>query len=112
MKILLLTRSYPPHPEVGALRAFNLSRAFCDAGHVVTVICEAPPGTASSSRSDTCRPARVITLPPGTPLVTRISRVVSAWRRSSGEQRDRADQAPAHSSGRRGLLRNFLLSAL
>ena len=44
MRILLLAQAFPPHPEVGALRARNVVEALLRAGHYVTVVTERAEG--------------------------------------------------------------------
>jgi glycosyltransferase involved in cell wall biosynthesis len=46
MKILMISPAYPPHPEVGAVRAGNLVRAFLARGHPVILLTHRPPGLA------------------------------------------------------------------
>ena len=44
MRVLLLAQAFPPHPEVGALRARNVVEALLQAGHHVTVVTERADG--------------------------------------------------------------------
>src|SRR5665213_1217744 len=40
MKVLVVSQSYPPYPQVGGLRAKKVAEMFRDRGHFVTVITE------------------------------------------------------------------------
>jgi|SRR5665213_85845 len=40
MKVLVISQSYPPYPQVGGLRAKKVAEMFRDRGHFVTVITE------------------------------------------------------------------------
>lgn len=57
LRVLLLTRFYPPAPEVGGLRPANLVRALRAAGHEVTVVTALPPAATrpEQQRGDTRR---------------------------------------------------------
>ena len=112
MKVLLLSQAYPPHPEVGGLRSFNVAHAFLEAGHSVTVITEAVPGVpAQAPKSDRLR---LITVDAGAQRAARIGRLLRKARALPDQRLEAsgppATQLPTNTSP--GPLRRLVIAAL
>ena len=50
MKVLVVSQSYPPYPQVGGLRAKKIAEMFRDRGHFVTVVTERLEGEQGDVR--------------------------------------------------------------
>src|SRR5665213_1850887 len=50
MKVLVVSQSYPPYPQVGGLRAKKIAEMFRDRGHFVTVVTERLEGEQGDIR--------------------------------------------------------------
>src|SRR5207247_436587 len=111
MRVLLLAQSYPPHHEVGALRAANLAMAFQEAGHRVTVITEAVVGSMSNVPEGPGQDVRVIPLELPPAYSSRILRFFRGTGASGSiDAPDRPSTAAPPAGGR--LFRDFVLAAL
>jgi hypothetical protein len=80
MKILLISPAYPPHPEVGAVRAGNLVRTFLEAGHDVTLLTEQLAGVEYPALS-TPGNLRVVPVNVGTPYAKRLHALLPSRQR-------------------------------
>ncbi len=80
MRVLLLAHVFPPHPEVGALRAAGLLAAFRDAGHQVTLVTEPLPGEVPRIPPGSGPDVRVISVEPGLPYTARLGRALQRLR--------------------------------
>ena len=113
MRVLLLAYVFPPHPEVGALRAANLLAAFRAAGHQVTLVTEPLPAQVPVIPPGPGPEVRVICVEPGLPYATRLGRVLRMSRKTAANLTGATDagrQPPRSDSP--GPLRRFLLATL
>ncbi|HTL06314.1 MAG TPA: hypothetical protein VL241_11240 [Gemmatimonadales bacterium] len=114
MRVVLLAYVFPPHPEVGALRAANLLIAFREAGHQVTLVTEPLPGQVPAIPPGPGPVPRVMLVPPGLPYATRLGRLLR--RRAAPAAASPATGGGTPSAPRDlpspGPLRRLLLAAL
>lgn len=83
MRVLLLSHAFPPHPEVGALRAAKVAEAFAAAGHSVEVVTSRLAGEVAPVRVSreriTVHPVRAIPHPRQAYLLAK------SWLRRNGK---------------------------
>jgi len=114
VRVLLLSYVFPPHPEVGALRAANLLIAFRDAGHQVTLVTEPLPGQVPAIPPGAGPEVKVVSVEPGLPYAMRLGRILRGVRRprAGGSAAPTADEPIRAQPRPPGPLRSLLLSAL
>lgn len=109
MRVVFLTQAFPPHPEVGALRARNLVDALLAAGHQVTVVAERVPGAHYDADGPVAGALRVVPVDVGKPFGRRLLAIAGAVRPTFPAPDAAPDRGAAQSSG---ILRRAVISLL
>lgn len=114
-RILLVTVPFPPHGEVGAIRAERLARTFTEAGHEVTALTVHLPSDAGRARRSSAAAKEVVTVEVGERHAARLLRLMRRFHLSSprnSESRAGSESTTIASEASRGGIREFVLAVL
>jgi len=98
MRVVFLAQAFPPHPEVGALRARNLVDALLAAGHTVILVTERVAGAVYDSTSAQ-KILRVIPVDVGAPYSRRLRGLVGFGRTAAPVTEDSKGEGSTPVSG-------------